>query len=190
MADDPKNQAREAELGVADTIGRLMQFWGFKRPMGRIWTLLYLSPQPLGASEIGSELKMCAGSVSMTLAELLKWGAVRKTWRPGERRDYFEAETSIWKLVGRVLRERELGLVREFSEGLSEAEQALEAVQSSQSSAEPPDEELDQKLSDVAFKRERIQQLFELSKVGEKLLSALVAGEAVDPTPILKASNQ
>src|SRR3954463_16350664 len=114
-----------AELEVADTIGRLMEFWGFKRPMGRMWTLLYLSPSPLGAAELGEQLKMSAGAVSMTLNELLKWGAVKKSWRPGERRDFYEAETSIGKLVQRVLRERELELVRQFSEALSNAELAL-----------------------------------------------------------------
>jgi DNA-binding transcriptional regulator GbsR (MarR family) len=30
----------QPELEVADSVGRLMEFWGFKRPMGRIWTLL------------------------------------------------------------------------------------------------------------------------------------------------------
>src|SRR5262245_3005122 len=115
----------QAELAVADTVGRLMEFWGFKRPMGRMWTLLYLSPEPLGAAELGEQLKMSTGAVSMTLNELLKWGAVRKTWRPGERRDFYEAETSIGKLVQRVLRERELTLVREFAEAIQAAEAAL-----------------------------------------------------------------
>src|SRR3954462_305705 len=114
-----------AELEVADTVGRLMEVWGFKRPMGRMWTLLYLSPEPLGAAEIGSELKMSAGAVSMALGELVKWGAVKKSWRPGERRDFYEAETSVGKLVQRVLRERELTLVRRFAEALSNAEAAL-----------------------------------------------------------------
>ncbi len=102
-----------------------MEFWGFKRPMGRIWTLLYLSPQPLGAAEIGEELRMSAGAVSMALSELVKWGAVRKTWRPGERRDYYEAETGIGRLVQRVLRERELVLVQKFGEALDAAENTL-----------------------------------------------------------------
>src|SRR5262245_19676767 len=99
--------ANNPELDVADTVGRLMEFWGFKRPMGRIWALLYLAPEPLGAAEIGDELRMSSGAVSMALSELVKWGAVKKTWRPGERRDYYEAETSIGRLVQRVLRERE-----------------------------------------------------------------------------------
>ena len=94
----------QPELEVADSVGRLMEFWGFKRPMGRIWTLLYLSPEPLGAAEIGESLRMSAGAVSMAVGELVKWGAVKKSWRPGARRDFDEAVTSIGERVQRVLR--------------------------------------------------------------------------------------
>lgn len=165
----------QAELEVADTIGRLMEFWGFKRPMGRMWTLLYLSPAPLGAAELGEQLKMSAGAVSMTLNELLKWGAVKKSWRPGERRDFYEAETSIGKLVQRVLRERELELVRQFGEALSNADAALPGS----SNGSPPD-----------FKRDRVHELQRLARLGETLLTALVAGKVVDPTPFLKVYGE
>ncbi len=148
-----------------------MQFWGFKRPMGRIWTVLYLSPTPLGAADLGSRLKMSAGSISMNLNELLKWGAIKKTWKPGERRDFYECETSIWKLVSRVLRERELALVREVGTTL---EQALERL----------DVEPDQGEEARDFKRTRIETLRRLAKVGETLLASLDAGDAVSPDAI------
>ncbi len=171
MSGSSAEPVTQAELEVADTIGRLMEFWGFKRPMGRMWTLLYLSPAPLGAAELGEQLKMSAGAVSMTLNELLKWGAVKKSWRPGERRDFYEAETSIGKLVQRVLRERELELVRQFGEALGNADAALPRA----AADSPPD-----------FKRERVHELQRLAQLGETLLTALVAGKVVDPTPFLK----
>jgi DNA-binding transcriptional regulator GbsR (MarR family) len=165
----------DAELKVADMVGHLMQFWGFKRPMGRVWTLLYLAPEPLTAAEIAQALRMSSGAVSMTLSELAKWGAIKKSWRLGERRDFYEAETSVWKLVRRVLGDRELSLVREFSEALTTAEKALDEAESS--------------VETRAFKKERVQRLLELSKLGENLLSALVAGKPVDPTQIQRASK-
>ena len=177
MSDNPTSGVFPAELEVADTVGRLMEFWGFKRPMGRMWTLLYLSPQPLGAAEIGAELKMSAGAVSMALGELVKWGAVKKSWRPGERRDFYEAETSVGKLVQRVLRERELTLVREFAEALGRAETELPEA----ASAEP---------EALAFKLERLQHLRALSQLGEGLLRALVSGQAIDPTPFLSMRDK
>jgi DNA-binding transcriptional regulator GbsR (MarR family) len=163
----------QPELEVADSVGRLMEFWGFKRPMGRIWTLLYLSPEPVGAAEIGEALRMSAGAVSMAMGELVKWGAAKKSWRPGERRDFYEAETSIGRLVQRVLRERELALVRGFGEALDAAQRALGADRG-------------QKAAALAFKRERLVELRRLARLGESLLTALVAGKTVDPTPFLK----
>jgi HTH-type transcriptional regulator, glycine betaine synthesis regulator len=162
----------QPELEVADSVGRLMEFWGFKRPMGRIWTLLYLSPDPLGASEIGESLKMSAGAVSMAVGELVKWGAVKKSWRPGERRDFYEAETSVGKLVQRVLRERELTLVKSFGDALDAAQRELV--------------EHGKKPAALAWKRERLAELRRLAKLGEALLGALAAGKTVDPTPLLK----
>ncbi len=156
----------DAELEVADTIGRLMHFWGFKRPMGRIWTILYLSPEPLSAAELAARLKMSAGAVSMALAELEKWGCVTRSWVPGERRDFFGAEPSVWKMVQRVLRERELLLVRDFGRAL---EQASEAVAPA-----------------LSYKRARLDHLRELAESGETLIQALVSGSAVDPTVLLK----
>lgn len=162
----------QAEFDAADNIGRLMEFWGFKRPMGRMWTLLYLSPEPLGAAELGERLKMSAGAVSMTLSELVKWGAVKKTWRPGERRDFYEAETEIWKLLRRVLRDRELSLVHDAGEALANAMRDLTGTDSA-----------------IAFKRGRLEQLLDLARIGEQLLSALVAGETVDPSPLRKLAE-
>jgi len=161
-----------SEAAVSDVVGRLIEFWGFKRAMGRAWTLLYLSPEALGANELAERLKMSPGAVSLTLSELLKWGVVRKTWRPGERRDFFEAETAIYNLVRRVLRERELVLVREVGEALDQAAAALPKLGRGKR-----DEALD-------FKRSRLDFLRQLARTGENLLNALVAGEAVDPSEI------
>ncbi len=108
----------------------------------------------------------------MALGELVKWGAVKKSWRPGERRDFYEAETSVGKLVQRVLRERELTLVREFAEALGRAEAELPETTTIAPEA-------------LAFKRERLQQLRALSQLGEGLLRALVSGQSIDPTPFL-----
>lgn len=171
----------QAELRVADVVGALMEFWGFKRPMGRLWTLLYLSPEPLPAAELGARLSMSSGAVSMTLAELVKWGAVRKSWRPGERRDYYEAESNIWKMITRVVRERELALVRDAAESFAEAERTFAAA------AADPERRAERGRLELA--RVRLGQLLTLARVGEGFLSTIVAGEPADPTPIRQLSQ-
>ena len=165
----------DAVLRVADTIGELMEFWGFKRNMGRMWTLLYLEAGPLSAAELSSRLALSSGAVSMLLSDLSRWGAVKKSWIPGERRDYYEPETSIWKLISRVLREREL---RKISAAIEVFEHAADALQAQHDQASGEERErLEPALS-------RIERLLALARVGHRLLDAMLSGESVDASPL------
>ncbi len=165
-------------------VGRLMQFWGFKRPMGRIWTILYLSPDPLSAARLSQTLHMSAGGVSMALAELEKWECIHRTWIPGDRRDYFRAETDIWKMVRGVLRQRELRLVVEFGDTLRMARNAVFQAEDEACKSEVGRED---EARSFSYKRERLSELLKLSEVGATLLSGLVAGQAIDPKKLVDA---
>lgn len=179
-----ETRALRDELEVADTVGRLMQFWGFKRPMGRIWTLLFLSPAPLSAADIGQELCMSSGAVSMALSELERWGVVHRAWVPGERREYFTAEPSVWKMVQRVLRERELTLVHEFRETLEKALVSIADSKGASNGENAQDSPATE--ATLRYKRARLRHLSELAATGETLLSALVEGGAIDPTRLFQ----
>jgi len=164
-----------AELRVAEVIGGLMEFWGFKAVMGRLWAVLYLSPEPLAAAELGERLALSTGSISMALSDLQKWGVVRKAWRPGERRDYYEPETSIWKMVSRVFRERELGKVREAIDAFEAAIKLVAQARSKGTSDEK---------KRLKFIENRLESLLTLSRLGEGLLGMLVSGSPIDPQPL------
>jgi DNA-binding transcriptional regulator GbsR (MarR family) len=166
---------RAAELRVAEVIGGLMEFWGFKAVMGRLWTILYLSPDPLPAAELGDRLQASAGAVSMALNDLQKWGVVKKAWRPGERRDFYEPETSIWKMVTRVFRERELAFVRAAIEAFETTRKQLAKARGSA--------DADTKKR-IKFIENRLSSLLTLSRIGEGLLLMLSSGQPVDPQPM------
>jgi DNA-binding transcriptional regulator GbsR (MarR family) len=164
--------AQPSILRVVDAVGGLMEFWGFRRAMGRMWAMLYLTPQPLAAQELGERLSMSAGAVSMTLAELVKWGVVKKTWIPGDRKDYYEPETSIWKMVSRVFRERELARIRAAIEVFQETLAELGKTRGE-----------DRKRA--KFVVERIESLLQLARLGEMLLAAVLDGKKIDLTPLV-----
>jgi DNA-binding transcriptional regulator GbsR (MarR family) len=98
---------REAELLAADAIGDIIEHWGFRKGLGRVWTVLFLAVETLPAQAVGERLSMSAGAVSMSLSELQRWGVVRRVWKPGERKEYFEAETDFWRMISKVFDERE-----------------------------------------------------------------------------------
>lgn len=154
-----------AVLKVADAVGALIEAWGFKRNMGRMWTVLYLADHPLSAAELGERLGLSTGSVSMLLTELQEWGAVKKAWVVGERREHYEAETSIWKMVSRVFRDRELHWIRTALERFEEAERELATDASPQLA-------------------QRVTGLVQLAQVGATLITAILEGESVDSLPL------
>ena len=157
-----------AVLRVADAVGALLEGWGFKRNMGRMWTVLYLENRPLHAADLGERLGLSTGAVSMLLTELQEWGAIKKAWVVGERREHYEAETSIWKMVSRVFRERELVWIRT-------AQEQFDAAATSFAPDGGPRGQL------IA---ERIAGLAQLARVGGTLLEAVLQGESVDALPI------
>jgi DNA-binding transcriptional regulator GbsR (MarR family) len=125
----PPPGLRRAEARAADAVGALLELWGLKRQMGRVWTVLYLSERPLTAAEACERLSISTGLLSMTLADLRAWGAVRTVTVPGERRERYEAEVQVWRMVLRVLGSRERGAldeaVRAFEGALAEARASL-----------------------------------------------------------------
>ncbi len=180
-----------AILQIADAVGGLMEAWGFKRNMGRMWTILYLEDRPLSAPEIGERLALSSGAVSMLMAELSQWGATRKTWVVGERREHYEAETSIWKMVSRVFRERELRWIQtaldQFEAAKSKLDESTPASASARAAVEATETDPEARAQARAqLISDRVTGLTELARVGAHLLEAMLQGEAIDHMPIKK----
>ena len=170
----------EAETEVVETLGRLIEFWGFKRALGRVWALLYLAPRPLSAADIGERLAMSSGAVSMALNELQLWGVVSRVHKPADRKEYFSAEEDIWKMVTRVLSDRELREVEQAHENLSRSEQTLK--QQAQESRDSGGNT--QTIADLDFQRTRVAHLRKVAATGKKLLQTLILTSKLDASPI------
>src|SRR5262249_45788849 len=143
-----------SEVAVSDVIGRLIEFWGFKRNMGRVWTVLYLSPEPLSAEDLCHALKLSTGAVSMTLSELARWGVVRKVWIQGERKDFYTAEVQLWRMISRVFNEREKSEVISAIDAFEEALRQVDRIR--KTSTDAPTR------ARAELQHERIAQLLEL----------------------------
>src|SRR5262249_37553177 len=118
--------------------------------------------------ELGDRLGLSTGSVSMLLTELLQWGIVKKAWVVGERREHYEPETSLWKMVSRVFRERELNWIKTASEAFESAGKELGGFKDARGKL-------------IA---ERSAVPTQLAQVGAQLLEAVLEGESIDALPI------
>jgi HTH-type transcriptional regulator, glycine betaine synthesis regulator len=167
-ADDELARARD--LGL-DTCGRIAEFWGFTRTMGRAFGLLYLSHEPLPQAEIQARLGISAGSASMTLAALGRWGVVHRVWVRGQRREHYQAETDFWKMISGVLNERER---REIGSAVEAVTRAVAAARTAEASAP-------RRLKAAAtFTVGRLERLHEICALGETLLDMLLGQLTLD----------
>jgi DNA-binding transcriptional regulator GbsR (MarR family) len=160
---------RARDLGI-DTCGRIAEFWGFTRTMGRAFGLLYLSPDPLPQTAIQARLGISAGSASMTLAALQRWGVVHKVWVRGERREHYRAETDFWKMISGVLNERER---REIAAALELVAQAEEEARGARRAAAVQRGEVD-------FTLRRLRRLHDICRMGEVMLDMLLGHMKLD----------
>lgn len=171
---------QRADLAVADAVGGLMELWGFRRQLGRIWAVLFLSDRPCCAPDLCDRLQISTGLLSMSLAELRRWGVVRSVEVPGDRKEHFEAETDVWRLVTRVLREREMAAVRG---ALAAFERALGEVRQALADVDPAVK------AQARFKLRRLERLVELSRAALAVLRLLVDSARADVGP-LKALSE
>lgn len=114
--------------------GLMARAWGINSSMGELFALLYITGSDWTAEDLRRWLGVSRGNVSMNLRELLAWGVVHKVHRPGERRELFRAETEVWTLFRKILRERKRRelepslLVLESTSKLAEGHEGLQGI--------------------------------------------------------------
>lgn len=159
----PHHPSHPAVLLAADAVGDVIEYWGFRKALGRVWAVLYLWDGPLAAAEIGERLQMSAGAVSMALTELQRWAVVKRVWQPGERREFFEAEVDLWKMIAKVISERERYLARGVRERLEQAKRML---------AESG--------GGVRGQREKLEKLVSVAQLAERVIEAFIQSRMAD----------
>jgi HTH-type transcriptional regulator, glycine betaine synthesis regulator len=175
---DPEAElSRARDLGI-DTCGRIAEFWGFTRTMGRIFGLLYLSHEPLAQSEIQKRLGISAGSASMTLGALGRWGVAHRVWVRGQRREHYEAETDFWKMISGVLNERERREIGAALEVVERAEAGARAAQAALRTASTPAARRLRGEADFAVGR--LGHLRDICRLGETMLNMLLGQLTLD----------
>ncbi|MCG8528205.1 MAG: ArsR family transcriptional regulator [Opitutales bacterium] len=80
--------------------------FGFRKSVGTIYGYLFCREEPLNLETLMQRLRMSKGTVSQGLSFLRKAGAVKLTFVPGDRREHFQPELSLKKLVAGFLRDQ------------------------------------------------------------------------------------
>ncbi len=86
--------------------GEMSGYWGINRTMAEIHGLLFVTRNPLCTDDIMAQLQISRGNASMNLRALVDWGLIHRVHKPGDRKEYFEAQTNVWQMFETITRER------------------------------------------------------------------------------------
>lgn len=89
----------QAQNKFLENIGKLCESFGLNGFLAQLYAVLYLSNKPLSLDDLKDKLGVSKGNVSINIRVLEQWGAVRNVWVKGSRKDYYEAEVDIKKVV-------------------------------------------------------------------------------------------
>ena len=82
-----------------EKISQLCREFGLNNIMAQLYAVLYFSNKPLPLNEMAERLKISKGSVSVNIRALQRYGVAKKVWFKGTRKDYYEAETDISRVI-------------------------------------------------------------------------------------------
>jgi len=83
--------------------GQMSQTLGYGRALGQVYAHVYLSPTPQTLDDLTSALGISKASASIHVRQLEQWGALRKVWVKGARKDFYEATESLGPAVRKAL---------------------------------------------------------------------------------------
>lgn len=89
----------ELESEVIALFVRMADMLNLPRSVGEIYGILFVSSDPLCLDDCRIKLNISKGSTSQGLKILRSFGAIRTVYIPGDRKDYYVAETSLRKIA-------------------------------------------------------------------------------------------
>jgi HTH-type transcriptional regulator, glycine betaine synthesis regulator len=177
----PQEQMEEITREFVNNLGRVADFFGFNRLIGQLYAILFISPEPLTLDDMVERLHSSKGNVSINIRTLERLGLVRQIYKWADRKNYYEAETDIWKAVGRILQDRERKEAQQISDSIDDSLRMLEKVSKQATGT------AEGQLAD--FYLQRLEMVHRLFEFGGALLDIMVQGGSVDFSAVAQLSQ-
>lgn len=99
---------------LCSLIGDFIQYWGFKKIHGQIWTTIFLSREPIDATTIVKRLRVSKALVSLAIKDLLNFEVVRIAGKGARRKTLYQSHPDLIHVISKVLITRESKLLEKI----------------------------------------------------------------------------
>lgn len=167
------NGLERAQDVFLNGINQICSKFGLNNIMAQLYATLYLSTKPMSLDDMVERLKISKGSASINIRALERYGVVRRVWVKGSRKDYYEAELDITKVVS--------DRVQSMAKGrLLELDDMIRSVYSILDSLPPAGEKESDHIKVFRCKIDKLNLLYQHAKTMlDVLSSAMIARTSI-----------
>jgi DNA-binding transcriptional regulator GbsR (MarR family) len=142
---------------LADQIGQFIQYWGFKKIHGQIWTHVWLADKPIDATTLVKRLQVSKALVSLAIKDLIHYDVVRVLDQGDRRKTLLVPNEDTHTVISNVLAQRETMM--------------LQKIRKSQKEVSHLNVEQMKKLN---LDAQRISKMSEMTAIAQVALAALI----------------
>lgn len=95
-------------------IGDFIQYWGFKKVHGQIWTMVFLSKEPIDATTLVKRLRVSKALISLAIKDLLDFEVIQIAGQGSRRKTLYQSHPDLIYVISQVLIAREKKLLEEI----------------------------------------------------------------------------
>lgn len=99
---------------LADKIGSFIEYWGFKKIHGQIWTHAFLSEKPIDATTLSKRINVSKALVSLAVKDLLEYQVLEVVGQGQRGKILLKSNPNLNQVIVNVLRLRERRLLSEI----------------------------------------------------------------------------
>ncbi len=143
-------------------INHMCSKFGLNNIMAQIYTILYFANKPLSLDDMVERLKISKGSASVNIRALERYGVARKVWVKGSRKDYYESDGNISKIIMDRVEAMAKSRLSEVEDMISLSYAALNTIDLSSPEEREAAKVFRQKLDEIKSIHKKAQSLFNL----------------------------
>ncbi len=99
---------------LTERIGTFIQYWGFKKIHGQIWTHIFLAKTPIAATTLVKRLGVSKALVSLAVGDLIEYNVIRVAGKGSRRKIFLESNSNMSEVICSVLKMRERQLLSQI----------------------------------------------------------------------------
>ncbi len=111
---------------LTKAIGQFIQYWGFRRIHGEIWTQVYLSNQPISGADLVKRLSVSKALISPALKQLVEYKLIFLIKSEDSREKRYQANSDFLSIIKEVLNKREDPLLNKIQVSYNKIQQSNE----------------------------------------------------------------